>query len=156
MKHLNTSTLENKLDKLENYIPYFEKINLKVSKVTVGWHLDHSLKVINTVITTTKKSDVSLYKNNFSFLGKVLFTLGFFPKGKAKAPKYVMPPEIIMKSEIIAQLDLAKENFKELENLAENSFFKHPLFGNVNSKKIPRFLTLHTNHHLKIIKDILG
>ena len=154
MKQLNTSTLENKLSQLESYIPDFEKKNLAKSKATIGWQVDHSLKVINSVIVAMQKSDPKLYTNNFKFIGKLLLGLNYFPKGRAKAPKHVSPPEIITKKDIITQLANARENIKTLEKLNTNAFFKHPLFGNVNKKRVLSFLNAHTNHHLKIIKSI--
>jgi hypothetical protein len=155
MKQDKISTLENKLAQIETNINNFEKKNLSVSKATVGWHLDHSLKVINAVISSMEKSDPNLYKDNFKFLGKLLLSLNFFPKGKAKAPKYVLPPDVILKEEIVSQLKLAKENIQKIEELDNNAFFKHPLFGNVNKNRVLPFLNAHTNHHLKIIKNIL-
>lgn len=141
---------------LEDQIKNHEVINPKISKATIGWQIDHSLKVINSVAKALQTSDSKLYVNNFSFLGKLFFTLGFFPRGKAKAPKYVRPPETILKEDLIAQVQLAKSNIETLKDLDENAFFKHPLFGNINKKRVHRFLELHTNHHLKIINDILS
>jgi len=151
----STKTLENKLNQIERYLSHCDRKNTKVSKVTVGWQLDHSLKVINAVVTTMQNSDPKLYKDNFSFLGKVLLKLNYFPKGKARAPKHIMPPETVSKAAIISQLALAKEHIKQIESLDENVFFKHPMFGNINKKRVVPFLNTHTNHHLKIVKSIL-
>jgi len=151
----STKTLENKLNQIESYLSNHNLKNTKVSKVTVGWQLDHSLKVINAVVTTMQNSDPKLYKDNFSFLGKVLLKLNYFPKGKARAPKHIMPPETVSKAAIISQLALAKEHIKQIESLDENVFFKHPMFGNINKKRVVPFLNTHTNHHLKIVKSIL-
>ncbi|MFK8060809.1 MAG: DUF1569 domain-containing protein [Polaribacter sp.] len=155
MKTLNTTTLENRLNFLESYIPHFESINLKVSKVNVAWQLDHSLKVLNTVAISMEKSDPTKYINNFSFLGKVFLKLGYFPRGKARAPKYVTPPEIILKEDLIKQLAEAREHIKNVLTLDENAYFKHPLFGHINKKRVFRFMDTHTNHHLKIVQRIL-
>ncbi len=155
MKTVHTKILENRLALLESYIPNYEYINTKVSKASVAWHLDHSLKVINTVVKSMEKSDPTLYENNFKFIGKVFLRLGFFPRGKAKAPKYVKPPEVILKSDIITQLAEAKQHVKAIQDLDENAYFKHPLFGNTNKFRVARFLDTHTNHHLKIVKSML-
>lgn len=155
MKTSNPKVLETMLNHIENHIPDGERINTKVSKVDVSWHLDHSLKVINNVINAMQNSDPETYENNFSFLGKLFFTLGFFPRGKAKAPKHVRPPEVILKEDLIAQTELAKTNLESLTGLDKNAYFKHPLFGHVNTARVNRFLVLHTNHHLKIVKGIL-
>ena len=155
MKTVNISVLENRLQLLESYIPYFEQTNKTVSNASVGWHLDHSLKVINVVVKSMENSDPTSYHNNFKFLGKVLLRFGFFPRGKVKAPKYVKPPEVILKSAIVDQLAEARQNIKRIQNLDEKAFFKHPVFGNTNKLRVARFLDTHTNHHLKIVKSIL-
>ena len=143
------------LNSLESHIENHSAFNQKISNGDNAWHIDHSLKVINNVIIALQKSDPNLYKNNFSLLGKTFFKLGFFPRGKAKAPKYVNPPEVVLKEDLISQMELAKTNIKTIASLDKNAYFKHPLFGNINTKRVCRFLVLHTNHHLKIINDIL-
>jgi len=67
----------------------------------------------------------------------------------------VKPPEVILKSAIIDQLEEARQNIKRIQNLDERAYFKHPVFGNTNKFKVARFLDTHTNHHLKIVKSIL-
>ena len=143
------------INNLELHIDNHNIANLKISKGNIAWHIDHSLKVINNVIIALQKSDPTVYKKNFSFLGKVFFTLGFFPRGKAKAPKHVKPPEVILKEDLIIQMQQAKTNIETLSSLDKHAYFEHPLFGNVNTKRVPLFLTLHTNHHLKIINDMM-
>jgi hypothetical protein len=140
---------------LETHIKNHSISEQKTSKSTVGWHIDHSLKVINNVCVALQKSDPNAYEKNFSLLGKLFFTLGFFPRGKAKAPKYVRPPEVILEEDLISQIQLAKVNVETIANLDKKAYFKHPLFGNINSTRVYQFLALHTNNHLKIIKDIL-
>lgn len=152
---MSSKKLYQYIDTLESHIANHETNNPKVSKATIGWQIDHSLKVINNVSKALQSSNPNDYEKNFSLLGKVFFTLGIFPRGKAKAPKHVKPPEVILKEDLISQIEEAKVNIKTLKDLNDNAFFKHPLFGHVNKKRVNRFLEIHTNHHLKIINDIL-
>lgn len=152
---MSLKKVKHVLNNLESHIENHSAFNPKISNVNIAWHIDHSLKVINNVIITLQKSDPNSYKNNFSLLGKLFFKLGFFPRGKAKAPKYVKPPEVVLKEDLISQMELAKTNIKIITSLDKNAYFKHPLFGNINTKRVYRFLVLHTNHHLKIINDIM-
>lgn len=87
MPTINTKALENQLATLESYIPSFKEENPKVSKATIGWQLDHSLKVINNVLITMQKSDASTYTNNFKLSGRILLFIKSLPRGRAKAPK---------------------------------------------------------------------
>lgn len=155
MQKINTSAIENRLQLLESYIPNSETLNTKKSKANVAWHIDHSLKIINAVVKNMATSDSNLYRNNFSLLGKFFLKIGYFPRGKAKVPKQLTSPKIILKEDIITQLKEAKQHIKKIESLHKNAYFKHPLFGHVNTSRVVRFLDTHTNHHLKIIKSIL-
>jgi hypothetical protein len=147
--------LTDLLLRIEKNIPFKNEINHNISKTSVGWHLDHTIKVINTVSAKTIDSNSKNYISKFNFKQWVIFKLGFFPRGKAKAPKVVLPPEKILEADIMAQLEHAYSNLKILELLPENAFFEHHLFGMLSKKETLRFLKIHTNHHLKIINDIL-
>ena len=102
-----------------------------------------------------KDSDPTLFRNNFSLLGKICFKIGYFPRGKAKVPKYLKSPEVILESDIVTQFAEARQHIKEIENLADNAYFRHPIFGHINKKRVFRFMDTHTNHHLKIVKEIV-
>lgn len=147
--------LTNLLFKIKNKLTFKNKINNRVSQSSVGWHLDHALKVINTVSEKTINSNPEDYKSNFNFKRLVLLNLGFFPRGKAKAPKITQPPKNILEAHVQAQLQTAHTNIKKLEKLSGNTYFNHPMFGMLNKKQTIRFLEIHTHHHLKIVSDIL-
>ena len=115
--------LNNEVGLIKEYINNFEKVNTKVSKVSVGWHLSHSLKVINSVCGALKESNPEEYKWKFNGLRLFAFTLGSFPRGKARSPKRVLPPEIITKVDLEIQLESVIQNLKSFQNFADNQFF---------------------------------
>jgi hypothetical protein len=147
--------LEAQLELIESCFDKIEVSNLKVSKASVGWHIDHTVKVMNKVCDTLIFSNPKDYEAKFNIRRNLVFALGFFPRGKAKSPKRVLPPEIILLEDIQTQFTKAKLNLKEIQNLDKNSNFEHPIFKQLNKKQTLRFLKLHTEHHLKIVKDIL-
>lgn len=121
----------------------------------VGWQIDHALKVINRVSEATVQSNPNVYTSDFNFTRTILLTLGAFPRGKAKAPKIVLPPKVIKTEDLHHQLEIAYKSIKEVTALPKKSHFKHYRFGTLSKKQTIRFLVIHTNHHLKIIRDIL-
>ena len=143
------------LKELKSYIPFKDKKNDSVSTSDVAWQIDHSLKVINLVTTTVIESDPNAYKSRFNKYRLLFFTLGYFPRGKVRAPKIVRPPEIISEEDINNQMALAYTNLEKFYEADKNSHFKHFIFGVLNKKRTVYFLQLHTTHHLKIIRDIL-
>ena len=140
---------------LENHIPNLEKTNPNVSISTVGWQIDHCLLVINGIIGQLEISDPSKYQPKWTFSKFIIFSTGKISRGKAKAPKVVIPTQVATQEELIAKLTAAKNNVLKLDSFSENQFFNHPFFKDLNVKQTKRFLTIHTKHHLKIIEDIL-
>jgi len=147
--------LEAYLNQLENYIPQYETKNDSVSKSTVGWQVDHSLKVINGIIETLKTAPTDK-KPKLRLSGYLFLSLRYIPRGMGKAPKRVLPPEIIKQEELISQLKNAKKLLPQIQAINKKATFKHPYFGILTKKQSIKFIEVHTNHHLKIINDILN
>jgi hypothetical protein len=146
--------LNNKIAQLEAKISEFEKINLSVSNATVGWQIEHSLKTIFQIIQVVKNSNPSDYQWKFNKSKLFISVLGFIPRGKAKAPKVVLPDENITAESLKNSLHKTKTALQDWESFDKNAYFLHPFFGKLNKKSTEWFLNLHTNHHLKIINDI--
>lgn len=142
------------ISQLESKIPFYEKANSSISNSTVGWQIEHSLKTIFEIVQFVKKSNPNNYQWKFSFNKTLVSTLGFIPRGKAKAPKLVIPNETISESTLKNSFQKINEALQEWDSFDENAHFPHPYFGNLNKKSTEWFLNLHTKHHLKIINDI--
>jgi hypothetical protein len=155
MGHKRTEILLQLLTKIEANIPHKAAKNPSVSKATVGWQLDHALKVFNAVSEWTENSNPEDYEFKLNYWRTVLLTLGYFPRGRVKAPKHVLPPESITTEDLEKQLQTARTHVDKLKMLPKNAYFKHFIFGKLNKKQTLRFLEVHTNHHLKIVKAIL-
>lgn len=144
------------LHEMQNYFPQFEKQNSTISEGSIGWHCEHSLRVINGVLETLVKANPQEYKWLFNWKRTFILFKGKFPRGKAKSPKHVLPVGEITKvklEELLAKTKMQISNFNEIP---PNAFFKHPIFGLLNKKSTTRFLYIHTKHHLDIIKDIVN
>lgn len=147
--------LEEQLMTIENHFQDKDNKNLDVSKSGVDWHLDHMLKVINNISNSLAISNPSDYKATFNTQRVFVHTTGYIPRGAAQAPTSVTPPKIIILDSLRLQLALARQNLTKIESLDEHSHIKHPVFNILNRDQTRRFLEIHTNHHLKIIADIL-
>ncbi|MBC7642606.1 MAG: DUF1569 domain-containing protein [Flavobacterium sp.] len=149
------SDLEKLVQELETNIVHKDKIKLDISKSDIAWQIDHSLKVINGIIFQLKNSNPKDYNWTFNLKRLLVFTLNKIPRGKATAPKSVQAFERIYETYLIDQIEISKKLISDIENLDKNCNFKHPYFDILNKKQTIKFLNIHTNHHLKIIKDIL-
>ena len=149
----NLATL---LDQLEHYIPKNEFVDLQVSQSTVGWQIEHLLLTINGIITAIQNSNPKEYSWQFSFMKWIILATKKIPRGKAKAPKVVVPKEVVTIANLEQHLAKARDAIKALEFVSKNHFFKHPYFGDLKKKQTILFLEIHTHHHLKIIHDIVS
>lgn len=147
--------LHKQLDELESFIPQLDVRNEAISASTVGWQIEHDLLVISSVIEGVKRSDPASYKWRFKPLKYVILWRGVIPRGKVGAPKVVTPGEITPES-LQAHIALCRQRLAELEQVRNDHYFTHPFFGDLKKKETLRFLYVHTEHHLKIIRDMLG
>ena len=145
------------VNQLESNISQFETTNNSVSGGSVGWHIEHSLKTIDQVITACKNSNPLNYQWQFNFKRFLIMSIAKkIPRGKARAPKIVRPEGEINQKTLTVSFSKVKENMKNWESLDKNTHFPHPFFGILNKKETENFLVLHTKHHLMIINDILA
>tara|TARA_R110001592_G_scaffold95324_7_gene274728 strand:- start:2891 stop:3346 length:456 start_codon:yes stop_codon:yes gene_type:complete len=147
--------LLQQLDTLEKTLPNANKINPNVSEKGIDWHIDHTLKVIIYASKALIDSKPDNYKWKFNKWRFIIFLKGSIPRGRGKAPKRVLPKDIISAKDIQEQLAVAKELVANLESLPKKSNFEHPLFGMLKRDKSIIFIGMHTQHHINIINDIL-
>jgi hypothetical protein len=149
------SKLLKLIDQLALQIPNADRMNNDVSNASVGWHIEHSCLVIIKIAETIVMSDPNSYTTKFSFIKIMVFLKGKFPRGRAKAPKSVLPIENITEQHLLESIAKAKQAINEIKECHKNQFFSHPIFGNLNVRSTLKFYSIHTNHHLLIIQDIL-
>jgi hypothetical protein len=147
--------LNNLIDELEQHILFLDKTNAVVSKASLGWHIEHSLKVVTQIIDAVEKSDPNTYKWRFNLKSTLVLSFNKIPRGKGKAPKTVIPEGNITSDTLKYHVEKTRFMITKIENLHPNHYFKHPYFGDMNLKPTKKFIAIHTNHHLKIIKDII-
>lgn len=155
MNQDNPEVLLPLIDQIDQNVPNRDALDVDVSAVDVAWHLDHMLKTINKITDTLEVSDPNDYHKSFS-IGRIMsLSTGHIPRGRAQSPKVVRPPDSILTEAILSQINTAKTNVEKLKLLDKASHFEHPYFGQLNKAQAIRFMEVHTEHHLKIVADIL-
>lgn len=147
--------IEIQLQKIESLLSKIDVTNEKVSKASVGWHLEHLLLILNSSLKGLTMTNPKDYNPKFSLKKFVFLNFGMIPRGKIRAPKQFIPLEVPTQENILKLINLAKERLEATRNLPEKSFITHPFLGDFDKKTTLRFLWLHSNHHLKIVDDIL-
>lgn len=147
----------NKLvNALAQQIPKQALVNTSVSKGSVGWHVEHCLLTINQVIEALENSNPEAYKRTFDVRRNLVMFFGIIPRGKVKAPKRVQPQNDINEDLLIEHIAITGKKLAVLNQLGSDKYFHHPFLGDFKLKPAVRFMAVHTNHHLNIIKDIVS
>lgn len=152
---LNLNLLQAQLNEMKQYISQKDISKPAISSAPVDWHLSHSLKVINNIITSLESSSPEDYKKEFSFSRLFIFLTRKIPRGKARSPKVVLPPENVTVEHLESEWTKAKQKVGLLNSFHKKAHFKHPYFKHLDRDQTKVFLEIHTEHHLKIIRDIL-
>jgi hypothetical protein len=153
---MSIKKLEQLVNALSTFIEKKEAINENISKANVGWHIQHSFIVIAKIIEATKQSSPINYKWKFNFRRTLIYSLKKIPRGKARAPKSVMPMEVATTEHLHQLKEQALQAIAVLPTLHKHNYFSHPFFGDLKLSHTVKTLLIHTTHHLNIINDILA
>jgi hypothetical protein len=93
--------------------------------------------------------------------GRMLLAAGRIPRGQGQSPAALVPPDDVPAERLAARLT---EQQARLDALAPHldalgaltARRKHPVFGLLNATQWLRFCRVHTDHHHRIIRDILA
>lgn len=147
--------LASQIKESASYIEQANKVKPSVSKASIAWQIYHLLSVIVAVVKTLKESQNKAPKEKFNFWKHFVLITRFIPRGKVKAPKSVNPTGNISRSQLEMIIEEAQKAIQDLAKLPREAHFKHPVLGYLQKKKAIHFLEVHTEHHLKIIRDTL-
>lgn len=149
-------TLVQQIEELASYIEHRDHKNTNITKTTVGWQLDHALQVVISIIKMLETSDPKEYKWRFSASKLYIMARGVIPRGIAKAPREVRSKKEQFEANYLEGLvEEAKKRLENIEQIHPKAFFEHPYFGKMKKKETIKFMGIHTEHHLKIVRDML-
>lgn len=142
------------LQELIDNLDHLEIQNNEVSKASISWHVSHTTKIFASICKNAIQSNPTDFKRSFNKNRLKIKCIGFIPRGIGKSPKAYLNDEKPDKEELRSYLIKSKALFEDFCKVEPNQFFVHPIFGQLNKKDTLWFLKLHTEHHLKIIRDI--
>ena len=94
-------------------------------------------------------------------IGRLVLRSGVIPRGIGKSPAAAMPDEGISLDRLTSELGLQLANIDKIDERLDavkstRYTFRHPYFGHLNPRQWVRFVRVHTNHHMKIVREILS
>jgi hypothetical protein len=119
----------------------------------VAEHLDHTLKVTTTTLQILLKPELPVLPRGINLIGRMVLLTGWIPRGRGRSPEKLRGAQVPA-DQLEAQLALLDELIERIASEPPRNaspVFRHPFFGGLTFAESLSFLTIHTEHHLKII-----
>ena len=134
-----------------------------VSAWSVGEQLEHTaiaLNLIGDAITNMLANPDQDADHEANELGQAVLEGGAIPRGRGKAPDFLLPQGESVPANVNAELLQAKEKWDALSEKSEEidacpATFAHFALGAFTPAQWARFTAVHTDHHIKIIRDVI-
>ena len=152
---IGMNAMESSINTLAELIPLAEKKAEGISRWSVGQHIEHAMLATIKMSEALLASTAGEKTQKFSLLRWSLFTLGWLPRGKAKAPELVIPEERPSTERLEELVQAARVSYEKAQGADPQQWFGHFIFGVLNKKSTLRLIAVHNRHHLKIAREIV-
>ncbi len=139
-----------------------------ISKWSVGEQMQHVTLVDGGILRMLEKASLpvpggasnssgDMADKGPTMIGRCMLLLGFIPRGRGKAPSFVMPSETRY-DQVEPSLAAVRQRFADLDLVPltrAGALARHHVFGHLNGTCWLRFVDIHHHHHWKIIRDML-
>lgn len=93
-------------------------------------------------------------------IGMAVLQAGAIPRGAGQAPEGITPQDTPTQEDVRAQLSEVKQRWDAFTERADDlqaipATFRHFALGNFTCAQWARFIAIHNDHHLAIVRDIL-
>jgi len=146
------SELKDLLSVTDNRIP-------RVSKWSCHQHVDHMTKVMKVSLSNLLEGErLSHQKPKPNLKAWYVLITGSIPRGRVQAPEIVMPDTSSAET-LLEELRQLEELVERLATKDKDKEFKkrtmrHPALGILGAPHWVRFLKIHNDHHLRIIREL--
>ena len=131
-------------------------VNERVSGWSPAAHADHLLKVTKSVLDRLPSDEES--PRGITFVGRCVLALGWIPRGVGRTPERLAGKQCTL-AELQARWDRVSAALENVDTAAVDAArmrnVPHPRFGGLTPGQALRFVSVHNEHHLKIVGDIL-
>lgn len=132
--------------------------NERISAWCIAEQLDHVIRVSASVVDVLADPNAEPRPGGINILGRLVLKFGWIPRGLGKSPRRLRGAPATG-AELDAKLAQLERSFDALPfdklRASHVPIVPHPRFRALDAPQALRFLVVHTQHHLKIIDDIV-
>lgn len=137
--------------------------NTQISDWSIGQQLHH----IGSVNRTVAMSLIKLVQDatdrdadrRATLTGVSVLASGYIPRGRGKAPARLRPSNDLSRGDVVNSINKSRAKVEELNVFGallktRMGRIEHPFLGYLKPSQWVRFINVHTEHHLKIVREI--
>lgn len=147
--------LFSQIDALEEYAKQADVCEPSVSLWSVGQQIEHTLIAISGMILALKKEHPGIGHREPNAYRDMVMETKTFPRGAVQAPDISKPseaPDSVFLKRTIAK---TRNRLGNPLDISESATLIHPIMDVMYRDEAIEFMTIHTAHHLTIIKEII-
>lgn len=159
----NLQNLSRQLDEITSFLAGGEEQICTLKPGISGWsaaeQLDHTLKVDSSILRrVTDSQELETLPKGINLLGRVILAIGWIPRGKAPSPQALRGErtDCAALRATVAAVRGQVESITQDQVARSAALVPHPRFGGLTTPEALRFAVVHTEHHLKIVREILA
>ena len=159
-RHLHRLTKQ--LDVISSFLALgdeqISKVQHDISSWSAAEQLDHALKVDGSIFHRLLEDPEPGALPPINLLGRVILALGWIPRGRAPSPKALRgePAKCTALSAAAGAVRSQLDNLTQERLNRSAPLVPHPRFRGLTTLEALRFAGIHTEHHLKIVREILA
>ncbi len=163
LNHPHLNRLSQQLDEITSFVANGEEricaVKLNISGWSAAEQLDHTLKVDSSILRRlTESPEPPSLPKPINLAGRLILAIGWIPRGKAQSPKTLRgePADCAALSAALASVREQLGTVTQAQVDRSKLLLPHPRFSGLTTQEALRFAVIHTEHHLKIVREILG
>lgn len=155
----NLPRLKSQFARMRSLVASGDEGLLVTCDAVSGWcpaeHVDHLAKVSTSIFDRILSKGVIDNPKPLSFIGRLILLIGWIPRGKGRSPEKLHGKRADHAT-LLASLSAAEALLARLDGfpLGNAPSVPHPRFGGLTPAQALRFVEVHNEHHLKIVRDI--
>ena len=146
--------LLERLDRVSAFLGFSGVTVADISEWSIGQHAEHVVRATSALTILVMRNRASEGSNESGAMKVALLNQGFIPRGVAQAPEGTLPAE---ETDIDALNQLILKTSNRIRRLAEvgpDAAAIHPYLGEMKRDEAIRFMEIHLDHHLQIMREI--
>lgn len=148
-------SLLERLDRITAFHKHLAVINPGVSNWSIGQQAEHVVRATSAFTVLILRNRVSDGNAEVKPIKDALLSRGFIPRGAAEAPEGTHPAADTDPAQLYQLLLKTRNRVERLIEVDPDAVAVHPYLGEMKRDEIIRFMVIHLDHHLSIMREIL-